>query len=264
MLGYFRIDFECNFFCCWCWLVFLEVVDCFRGSLDVEVFQRVFIGFWVNFLMFLPVDVWNRMFLKENYHCFLIEEDGNLPSRKFACKNCRLAAHLGLHTPHGATMMVGEHELNWKEGQAIVFDVPLMNKRQTQKEVVDVEVSYGRGQSLRFQMWKLKILFFAIGFFVEQAGKEMYKKSGSWALLICQQSKRNGCVFCFVAVPASIMSTCSAIEARIPISTVSPMKDPWLIVVHTTDSIDQGWKLCAKDFMKTPLRKDRRVIFEMG
>ena len=58
-------------------------------------------------------------------------------------------------------MMVGEHELNWKEGQAIVFDVPLMIKRQTQKEeVVDVEdgllkilvVSYGRGRSLRFQM----------------------------------------------------------------------------------------------------------------
>lgn len=42
---------------CWCWLVFLEVVDCFRCSLDVEVFQCVFFGFWVNFLMFLPVDV---------------------------------------------------------------------------------------------------------------------------------------------------------------------------------------------------------------
>lgn len=144
MLGYFRIDFECIFFC-WCWLVFLEVVDCFGCSLDVEVFQCVFVGFWVNFLMFLPVDVWNRMFLKENYHCFLVKTDGNLPSRKFL----RLAAHLGLHTPHGATMMVGEQELNWKEGQAIVFDVPLMNKRcwrgsflckRTKFKVSDVKV----------------------------------------------------------------------------------------------------------------------------
>ena len=34
---------------------------------------------------------------------------------------------------------------------------------------------------------------------MEKVGKEMYKKSGSWALLImiCQQSKRNGRVFGF-------------------------------------------------------------------
>ena len=67
----------------------------------------------MNFLILLPVDLRN------------------------GCR--RLAAHLGLHTPHGATMMVGEHELNWKEGQAIVFDVPLMNKRYHRNQVVEVE-----------------------------------------------------------------------------------------------------------------------------
>lgn len=34
----------------------------------------------------------------------------------------RLAAHLGLRTPHGASMAVGEHELSWEEGKATVFD----------------------------------------------------------------------------------------------------------------------------------------------
>ncbi|CAK9022089.1 Aspartate beta-hydroxylase domain-containing protein 2 [Durusdinium trenchii] len=34
----------------------------------------------------------------------------------------RLAAHLGLRTPHGASMAVGEHHLSWDEGQALVFD----------------------------------------------------------------------------------------------------------------------------------------------
>eukprot|EP00438_Fugacium_kawagutii_P016950 Skav230413 [mRNA] locus=scaffold4006:107255:108325:+ [translate_table: standard] len=34
----------------------------------------------------------------------------------------RLAAHLGLRTPHGATMSVGEHELSWEEGRTLVFD----------------------------------------------------------------------------------------------------------------------------------------------
>lgn len=34
----------------------------------------------------------------------------------------RLAAHLGLRTPHGASMAVGEHELSWEEGKPTVFD----------------------------------------------------------------------------------------------------------------------------------------------
>lgn len=137
MLGYFRIDFEYILFvgAGWCFLKLWIVLDTF---FDVEVFQCVFfVGFWVNFLMLLPVDLRN------------------------GCR--RLAAHLGLHTPHGATMMVGEHELNWKEGQAIVFDVPLMNKRHNnrKKQVVDVEnglfenvggFSMEEDEVLRFQM----------------------------------------------------------------------------------------------------------------
>eukprot|EP00930_Biecheleria_cincta_P104891 TRINITY_DN97367_c0_g1_i1.p1 TRINITY_DN97367_c0_g1~~TRINITY_DN97367_c0_g1_i1.p1 ORF type:complete len:324 (+),score=50.54 TRINITY_DN97367_c0_g1_i1:131-973(+) len=34
----------------------------------------------------------------------------------------RLGVHLGLHTPPGASMAVGSHEVVWEEGKAVVFD----------------------------------------------------------------------------------------------------------------------------------------------
>jgi len=61
---------------------------------------------FVCFLVFLGV-----------FWCFLVFP----PTR--CLHHGRLAAHLGLRTPHGASMAVGEHELSWEEGKATVFDV---------------------------------------------------------------------------------------------------------------------------------------------
>ena len=81
---------------------------------------------------------------------------------------------------------------------------------------------------------KVEVFFLCHKIFVEQAGKEMQKvwKLGSFDV---PAIKTKWPCFVFVAVQPSIISPFSprsGIESRIPISTVSPMKDPWLIVVH--------------------------------
>lgn len=235
MLRYFRIDFEYILFvgAGWCFLklwIVLDVLLMLRFR-----FQRVLIGFWWTSWCF-----YRLMFETENYHCFLVKSNGNLPSR-------RLAAHLGLHTPHGATMMVGEHELNWKEGQAIVFDVPLMNKRCWRGSFL------WKRPKFKASDVKAKDYFLCHKIFVEQAGKEMQKlwKLGSFDV---PTVKTKWPCFVFVAVQPSIISHFLRDRGSNP-GYLYPQCHPWRILgsswfTHTTHSVDGGWKLGVCFFWK--------------